>query len=86
MCFHEFIGGVNTRISLVIDWSRTTLYNVLLEGDKMYLEALNNGLIILDQGVELLFVDNLPKVVIASCCKDMFSYEIRRPVVECRHI
>ena len=42
---------------------------------------MNNGLIIFDQDVELLFVDNLPKVVIASCRKDMFSYEVRRPVV-----
>ena len=33
--FHEFIGGFNTRISPVIDWSRTTLNNVLLEADKM---------------------------------------------------
>ena len=48
----------------------------------MYLEALNNGLIILDQGVELLSVDNLPKLVIVSCCKNMFSYEIRHPVVD----
>ena len=47
----------------------------------MYLEALHNGLIILDQGVELLSVDNLPKLVIVSCCKNMFSYEIWHPVV-----
>ena len=52
----------------------------------MYLQALNNGLIILDQNVKLLSVDNLPKVVMVSCCKNMFSYEIRRPVVDTLNI
>ena len=42
----------------------------------MYLKALNNGLIVLDPGVEFLSVDNSPKVVIVSCCT---SYLLRRP-------
>ena len=42
----------------------------------MYLKALNKGLIVLEQGVEFLYVDNLPKVVSASGCLSMFSYGI----------
>ena len=47
----------------VIDWSKTILDNVLLQGDKMYLKALNSGLTVLDPGIEFLSVDNLPKLV-----------------------
>ena len=54
-------------------WSRTTVDNVLLQGGKMYLEALNGSLIV---DVGFLSVDNLPKAVGASCCQSMFSYEI----------
>ena len=66
----------------IIDWSKTTLnINVLLEGDKMYLKALNSGIIILGLGVEFLSVDDFPKVVNVSCCRSMFSYEIELPMV-----
>ena len=61
----------------LIDWLTTTFNNVLLQGDKMYLKALNSGLVVLEQGVEFLCVDNLPKVVGVSCFASMFSYEIR---------
>ncbi len=61
----------------LIDWSTTTFNNVLLQGDKMYLKALNSGLVVLEEGVEFLSVDNLPKVVGVSCCASMFSYQIR---------
>ena len=41
----------------LIDWSKTTFNNVLLQGDKMNLQALNDGLIVvLEPGVELLSV------------------------------
>ena len=62
----------------LINWSKSTLNNVLLEGDKMYLKALDDGLIHLDPGVELLSVDTLPTLVNVSCDKNMFSYEICR--------
>ena len=64
----------------VIDWSKTTLDNVLLQGDKMYLKALNSGLIVLDPGVDFLSVDNLPKVVSVPCCSNIFSHEIELPM------
>ena len=44
-------------------WSFTTFNNVLIQGDKMYLRALNNGLLVLDPGVEFLSIDNLPTIV-----------------------
>ena len=61
---------------LQIGWSRTTVNSVLLQGDKMYLDALNSGLIVLDEDVGFLSVGNLPKAVSASFSTSMFSYEI----------
>ena len=58
---------------------KTTLNNVLLQGDSMYLEALNSGLIVLDSGVDLLSINNLPSVVYVTCYTDItdnFSYEL----------
>ncbi len=61
-------------------WSRITFKNALLQGDKMFLNALDSGFIILDQGVELLSVENLPTVVNVACCTNLFqndfSYKI----------
>jgi hypothetical protein len=76
MCFRMSLSAILTaQTNPLIDWS-TKVNNVLLQGDRMYLKALNNGLIVLDPGVEFLFVDNSPKVVIVSCCT---SYLLRRP-------
>ena len=48
----------------LIDWSTTTFNNVLSQGDKMYLKALNNGLIDLDPGVEFFSVNNCQKLLV----------------------
>ena len=66
----------------LIDWSKTTFSNVLLQGDKMYLQALNDGFVVLEPGVEFLSVDNLPKLVSVSCCTNMFSYQICDSVID----
>ena len=59
--FMSFSAVLTAQHNPLIDWSTTTFYNnVLLRGDKMYLKALNSGLVVLDQGVEFLSVDNLP--------------------------
>jgi hypothetical protein len=50
----------------------------------MYLQALNNGFVVLEPGVEFMSVDNLPKVVSVSCCTNMFSYEICDSVIDTR--
>ena len=51
----------------------------------MYLKALNSGLLILDDGVEVLSIDDLPTVVDVSFCRNMsndFSYEICRSLID----
>ena len=58
--FMSFSAVLTAQHNPLIDWSTTTFNNVLLQGDKMYLKALNSGLVILDQGIEFLSVDNLP--------------------------
>ena len=70
----------------LIDWSKITLNNVLLQGDKMYLQALDNGFVVLEPGVEFLSVDNLPKLVSVSSCTNMFSYEICDSVIDTSNI
>ena len=69
----------------LIDWSKTTFNNVLLQGDTMHLRALDHGLIVLDPRIEFLSIDNLPTVVSISCGKNMFSYEICRSVTSPIH-
>jgi hypothetical protein len=76
-CAFMSLSAVLTAQNIpLIDWSKTTLNNVLLQGDKMYLQALDNGFVVLEPGVEFLSVDNLPKVVSVTSCTNMFSYEI----------
>ena len=53
MCFYEFIGARNIPLNL---WSRITFKYALLQGDNMFLNALDSGLIILDPAVEFLSV------------------------------
>ncbi len=48
-------------------WSSITIKYALLQGDKMFLNALDSGLIILDPAVELLSVENLPTEFTYSC-------------------
>ena len=44
----------------------------LLRIDKMYLQALNDGFVVLELGVELLYVGiTLPKVVSVSSCMNI---------------
>ena len=42
----------------------------------MYLDALNSGLIVLDEDLGFLSLGNLPKAVSASFSTSMFSYEL----------
>ena len=73
----------------LIDWSQETLDNVSLQGDKMYLHALDNGFFDLESGVELLSVDNLPNIVSISSCTSMFSlicYEICGSMIDTSNI
>ena len=49
-------------------WSSITFKNALLQGDKLFLNALDSGFIILDPSLEFLSVENLPTVVNVACC------------------
>jgi hypothetical protein len=66
----SFISALLTAQNIpLIDWSKTRfINNVLWQGDKMYLQALNDGFVVLEPGVELLSIDNLPKLVSVSSC------------------
>ena len=61
-------------------WSKITFNNVLLQGDKLYLKAINTGFVVLDPGIDFLSVEHLPKAIgVSSSCINMsnnFSYEI----------
>ena len=74
--FMSLAAVITTHNNPLIDWSTTMFDNVLSQGDQMYLKVLNKGLIVLEQGVEFLSIDNLPKVVSVSGCSSMFSYDI----------
>ena len=56
MCFYQLISALLAQNIPLIDWSKTTLNNVLLQGDKMYLQALDNGFVVLEPGVEFMSV------------------------------
>ncbi len=79
--FMSLSAILTAQHSPLIDWSKTTLNNVLMQGDKMYLKVLDNGLFNLAPGVEFLSIGNLPTVVNVTYAKNMFSYEICRPVI-----
>ncbi len=50
-----------------------TFKYALLQGDNMFLNALDSGLIILDLAVEFLSVENLPTVVNVACCTNLLN-------------
>ncbi len=56
-CAFMGLSAVLIAQNIPFNWSKTTFNNVLLQGDKMYLEALNTGLIVLDSSVEFISVD-----------------------------
>ncbi len=68
-------------------WWRITFKNALLQGDKMFLNALDSGFVFLDPGVEFLSVENLPTVVNVALCTNLlndFSYEICQTPVQAK--
>ena len=61
-------------------WSKITIDIVLLQGDQMYLNVFNSGLVVLDLCVEYLSVDDLLKVVNVSYDRNIYSYQICQTV------
>ena len=52
----------------------------------MYLQALDNGFVVLEPCVEFLSVDNFSKIDSVSCCTNMFSYKICDSVIDSSNI
>ena len=86
-CFNtEFRGKQCTFMSLsailtaeripLFEWSQSTIDNILVQGDYMYVKALNNGLFGINPGIELTSIDNLPRVVEVSCNMNILSFEL----------
>ena len=66
MLFHEFINAEQHKCTIpVMEWNSTTIDNVLVHGDNMYLNAFNNDLIPREGFLSL---NNLPTVV---CCRQV---------------
>ena len=58
MCFYELITALLTAQNIpLIDWSKTTFNNVLLQGVKMYLQALNDGFVVLEPAQNIPLID-----------------------------
>ena len=74
--FNCLLGLLTAHKKPLVEWSPTTLNRILLQGDKLYLKAVNNGLINLAPGVEFLSVEDLAKVVSISCFEHQFSFDI----------
>ena len=47
---------------------------VLLPGDYLYTKALNSGLFGINPGLELTYIDNLPRFIEVSCNMNMLSF------------
>ena len=61
--FNSLLGLLTAYKKPVSQWSATTLNNILLQGNKLYLKAKNSHLIRLPPGVVYLSVSDLPKLV-----------------------
>ena len=60
----------------LLKWSQSTFTNALAQGDRLYMKALNSGLIVLDPGVELLSIDDLPRITDISYSATTFCGEM----------
>ena len=74
--FNSLLGLLTAYKKPITQWSPATLNSILLQGDKLYLKAVNNHLIHLPPGVVYLSVKDLPKLVIVSCFENEFNFDI----------
>ena len=73
---NSLLGLLTAYNKPITQWSPATLNSILLQGDKLYLKAVNNHLIHLPPGVVYLSVKDLPKLVIVSCFENEFNFDI----------
>ena len=74
--FNSLLGLLTAYKKPITQWSPMTLNTILLQGDKLYLKAMNNHLIHLPPGVIYLSVSDLPKLVIVSCFENELNFDI----------
>ena len=60
----------------LFEWSQSTIDNILVQGDYLYVKALNNGLFGINPEIELTSIDNLPRFVEVSCKMNILSFEL----------
>ena len=67
MCFYQLVSALLLTAQNIPLIDCSILNNVLLQGDKMYLQALDNGFIVLEPSVEIMsHTRNVPAVVHAK--------------------
>ena len=56
----------------LIQWSKMTIDNILIQGDQMYLNTLSSGFVVLDPHLEFLSVDDLPRLFVFHVLETCF--------------
>ena len=74
--FNCLLGLLTAHKKPLTQWSPTTLNSILFQGDKLYVKAINNSLVNLPSGIELLSVADLPKVISVSCFRHEIIFDI----------
>ena len=77
--FNSLLGLITAHKKPITQWSPTTLNSILLQGDKLYLKAINSHSIRLPPGIIYLSVSDLPKLVIVSYFENEFIFDICCP-------
>ena len=54
--FNVLSALLTARHIPLMQWSETTIYNILVQGDQMYLESLNNSLVNINPEVKYLTI------------------------------
>ena len=75
---HSYILTQRRRGCRVVDLK---VHNALVQGDSLYMKALSSGLTVLEPGVELLSIDDLPRIVNVLCSATMVCGEMRDTVI-----
>ena len=78
-CAFNSLLGLTAHKKPITQWSPTTLNSILLQGDKLYLKAINSHFIRLPPGIVYLSLRDLPKLVIVSYFENEFIFDICCP-------
>ena len=65
----------------LLERAQSTSNNALVQGESLYMKALSSGLPVLEARMELLSIDDLPRVVNVLYSAPMFCREMRDTVI-----